>query len=123
MMPYLTKVIDEVAADDAVFTCDVGEIKVWAARYLRFNRRRRLLGSMLHGSMANALPQAIGAEGSSPGRQSHFHVRRRWFHHADGRSSFTAAARAPSEDSSLQQWSAWFRRRGDEGGWLPQCPH
>jgi pyruvate dehydrogenase (quinone) len=66
---YLTKVIDEVAADDAVFTCDVGEIMVWTARYLHLNGRRRLLGSMLHGSMANALPQAMGAQGCSPGRQ------------------------------------------------------
>jgi pyruvate dehydrogenase (quinone) len=66
---YLAKVIDEVAADDAVFTCDVGETTVWAARYLRLNGRRRLLGSLLHGSMANALPQAIGAQATFPGRQ------------------------------------------------------
>ena len=66
---YLAKVIDEVAADDAVFTCDVGETTVWAARYLHLNGRRRLLGSMLHGSMANALPQAIGVQGAFPGRQ------------------------------------------------------
>ncbi len=61
--------IDEVAAEDAVFTCDVGETTVWAARYLHLNGRRRLLGSMLHGSMANALPQAIGVQGAFPGRQ------------------------------------------------------
>jgi pyruvate dehydrogenase (quinone) len=66
---YLAKVIDEVAADDAVFTCDVGETTVWAARYLHLNGRRRLLGSLLHGSMANALPQALGAQGAFPGRQ------------------------------------------------------
>jgi pyruvate dehydrogenase (quinone) len=66
---YLAKVIDEVAAGDAVFTCDVGETTVWAARYLHLNGRRRLLGSLLHGSMANALPQAIGAQGTFPGRQ------------------------------------------------------
>jgi pyruvate dehydrogenase (quinone) len=66
---YLAKVIDEVAAEDAVFTCDVGETTVWAARYLQLNGRRRLLGSMLHGSMANALPQAIGVQGAFPGRQ------------------------------------------------------
>jgi pyruvate dehydrogenase (quinone) len=66
---YLAKVIDEVAADDAVFTCDVGETTVWAARYLHLNGQRRLLGSMLHGSMANALPQAIGVQGAFPGRQ------------------------------------------------------
>jgi pyruvate dehydrogenase (quinone) len=66
---YLAKIIDEVAADDAVFTCDVGETTVWAARYLHLNGKRRLLGSMLHGSMANALPQAIGVQGAAPGRQ------------------------------------------------------
>jgi pyruvate dehydrogenase (quinone) len=66
---YLAKVIDEVAAADAVFTCDVGETTVWAARYLRLTGGRRLLGSTLHGSMANALPQAIGVQGAFPGRQ------------------------------------------------------
>jgi pyruvate dehydrogenase (quinone) len=66
---YLAKIIDEVADDDAVFTCDVGETTVWAARYLHLNGKRRLLGSMLHGSMANALPQAIGVQGAAPGRQ------------------------------------------------------
>src|SRR5215470_6333913 len=66
---YLAKIIDEVAADDAVFTCDVGETTVWAARYLHLNGRRRLLGSMLHGSMANALPQALGVQAAYPRRQ------------------------------------------------------
>lgn len=66
---YLAKVIDEVAAEDAVFTCDVGETTVWAARYLHLNGKRRLLGSMLHGSMANALPQALGVQAAVPGRQ------------------------------------------------------
>ena len=66
---YLAKVIDEVAAGDAVFTCDVGETTVWAARYLHLKGRRRLLRSMLHGSMANALPQAIGVQAACPGRQ------------------------------------------------------
>jgi pyruvate dehydrogenase (quinone) len=66
---YLAKVIDEVAAGDAVFTCDVGETTVWAARYLHLAGGRRLLGSPLHGSMANALPQAIGAQAVFPGRQ------------------------------------------------------
>lgn len=61
--------ISELADDDAIFTCDVGEPTVWAARYLRMNGRRRLLGSFLHGSMANAMPQAIGAQVAFPGRQ------------------------------------------------------
>jgi pyruvate dehydrogenase (quinone) len=66
---YLARLIDEVAADDAVFTCDVGTPTTWAARYLTMNGRRRLLGSFVHGSMANALPQAIGAQAAFPKRQ------------------------------------------------------
>lgn len=66
---YLAKVLDEIAADDAMFCCDVGTPTIWAARYLRMNGKRRLLGSFTHGSMANALPQAIGAQLSHPGRQ------------------------------------------------------
>jgi pyruvate dehydrogenase (quinone) len=61
--------IDRLAADDAIFTADVGTPCIWAARYLRMNGRRRLIGSFNHGSMANALPQAIGAQASQPGRQ------------------------------------------------------
>ncbi len=66
---YVAKVLDEVAADDAIFSCDVGTPTIWAARYLRMNGKRRLLGSFAHGSMANALPQAIGAQLSYPSRQ------------------------------------------------------
>jgi pyruvate dehydrogenase (quinone) len=66
---YVTRMIDELAADDAILTCDVGTPTVWAARYLTMNGKRRLLGSFNHGSMANALPQAIGAQVSHPGRQ------------------------------------------------------
>jgi pyruvate dehydrogenase (quinone) len=66
---YVVRVLDEIAAQDAVFSCDVGTPTVWAARYLTMNGRRRLLGSFNHGSMANALPQAIGAQVSHPGRQ------------------------------------------------------
>ncbi|MEI9894541.1 MAG: thiamine pyrophosphate-dependent enzyme [Chthoniobacter sp.] len=66
---YVARVIDELASDDAIFSCDVGTPTIWAARYLTMNGRRRLLGSFNHGSMANALPQAIGAQVSHPGRQ------------------------------------------------------
>jgi len=66
---YVAKVLDELAAEDAVFMCDVGTPTVWSARYLRMNGRRRLLGSFNHGSMANALPQAIGVQASYPDRQ------------------------------------------------------
>ena len=66
---YVAKVLDELAAEDAIFSADVGTPVIWAARYLTMNGRRRLLGSFNHGSMANALPQAIGAQISHPGRQ------------------------------------------------------
>jgi len=66
---YLTRLISELAEDDAVFTCDVGTPTVWAARYLKMNGKRRLLGSFSHGSMANALAQAIGAQAIDPDRQ------------------------------------------------------
>jgi pyruvate dehydrogenase (quinone) len=66
---YVAKILNELAAEDAVFTCDVGTPTIWAARYLHMNGKRRLLGSFTHGSMANALPQAIGAQVSHPGRQ------------------------------------------------------
>src|SRR5215813_7511531 len=66
---YVARVINELAAPDAILSCDVGTPTVWAARYLTMNGTRRLLGSFNHGSMANALPQAIGAQVSHPGRQ------------------------------------------------------
>lgn len=66
---HVARVLSEQASDDAVFACDVGTPTVWAARYLKMNGRRRLLGSFNHGSMANALPQAIGAQVSYPDRQ------------------------------------------------------
>jgi pyruvate dehydrogenase (quinone) len=66
---YVTRVVDQLASEDAIFTCDVGTPTIWAARYLTMNGKRRLLGSFNHGSMANALPQAIGAQITYPGRQ------------------------------------------------------
>jgi pyruvate dehydrogenase (quinone) len=66
---YVASVIDKLAAEDAVFTCDVGTPVIWAARYLKMNGKRRLMGSFNHGSMANAMPQAIGAQAAYPGRQ------------------------------------------------------
>ncbi|CAM3004204.1 Pyruvate dehydrogenase [ubiquinone] [Paenibacillus sediminis] len=66
---YLTKVVSDLAGEDAIFTCDVGTPTLWTARYLQMNGRRRLLGSFNHGTMANALPQAIGAQIAKPGRQ------------------------------------------------------
>ena len=66
---YLTRVVDELASPDAVFTCDVGSPTLWAARYLTMNGKRRLIGSFNHGSMASAMPQAIGAQLTLSGRQ------------------------------------------------------
>ncbi|MEY9842997.1 pyruvate dehydrogenase [Streptacidiphilus sp. MAP5-3] len=66
---YVASVLDDVAAEDAVFTVDTGMNNVWAARYLTPNGRRRVIGSFLHGSMANALPHAIGAQLADPERQ------------------------------------------------------
>jgi pyruvate dehydrogenase (quinone) len=65
----IAKAISDHAARDAIFTCDVGLPTVWAARYLAMNGKRRLLGSFWHGSMANAMAQAIGAQAAFPGRQ------------------------------------------------------
>ncbi|MFB7406233.1 pyruvate dehydrogenase [Streptomyces sp. NPDC056202] len=66
---YAASLIDELADDDAVFTVDTGMCNVWAARYLSPNGRRRIIGSFSHGSMANALPQAIGAQFTDRNRQ------------------------------------------------------
>ena len=66
---YLTKCISDLAAEDAVFLCDVGTPTTWSARYLTMNGKRRLLGSFNHGTMANAMPQAIGVQCAAPSRQ------------------------------------------------------
>jgi pyruvate dehydrogenase (quinone) len=66
---FVAKTIDRLAADDAVLLPDVGTPVIWAARYLHMNGRRRLVGSFNHGTMANAVPQAIGVQASHPRRQ------------------------------------------------------
>jgi pyruvate dehydrogenase (quinone) len=66
---YVARLLSELADDDAIFTADVGSPTVWAARYLKMNGKRRLIGSFNHGSMANAMPQAIGAQAAFPDRQ------------------------------------------------------
>jgi pyruvate dehydrogenase (quinone) len=66
---YVASVLDELADDDAVFIPDVGSPVVYAARYLHLGGGRRLIGSFSHGSMANALPHAIGAQSAFPERQ------------------------------------------------------
>jgi pyruvate dehydrogenase (quinone) len=66
---YLARVISEAAADDAIFTADVGTPTIWAARYLTMNGRRRLVGSWVHGSMAAAMAHGIGIQATFPDRQ------------------------------------------------------
>ena len=66
---YVAEVVSRLAEDDAIFTADVGTPTVWAARYLEMNGRRRLIGSFNHGSMANAMLQAMGAQATAPDRQ------------------------------------------------------
>lgn len=66
---YLAQQVSRLAQRDAIFTCDVGTPTVWAARYLTMNGERRLIGSFNHGSMANAMPQALGAQAAYPKRQ------------------------------------------------------
>ena len=66
---HVTRVVSELAAEDAIFTCDVGSPIAWTARYLKVNGKRRIVGSFNHGSMANAMLHAIGAQVAFPGRQ------------------------------------------------------
>jgi pyruvate dehydrogenase (quinone) len=66
---YVTRVVSDLAQQDAIFSCDVGTPIAWTARYLKMNGRRRIVGSFNHGSMANAMLQAIGAQAAFPQRQ------------------------------------------------------
>ncbi|MGI5186514.1 ubiquinone-dependent pyruvate dehydrogenase [Promicromonospora sp. CA-289599] len=66
---YVARLVSELASEDAVFIPDVGSPVVWASRYLTMNGRRRLIGSFSHGTMANAVPHAVGAQSALPGRQ------------------------------------------------------
>lgn len=63
---YVARVLDQVVANNAVSTCDLGTSTARAARYLTMNGRHRLIGSLWHGSMANALTQAMGAQAGDP---------------------------------------------------------
>jgi pyruvate dehydrogenase (quinone) len=66
---YVARLLSELAAEDAIFTCDVGSPIVWTARYFEVNGKRRIIGSFNHGSMANAMLHAIGAQCAFPERQ------------------------------------------------------
>ena len=116
---FLARTISESAADDAIFTADVGTPTIWAARYLRMNGRRRLIGSWVHGSMANAMAHAIGAQASQKGRQVIALSGDGRLHHADGRPDHTATDAASSEDRDLQQRRAGFRGARDESCGFP----
>src|SRR6202012_4204753 len=66
---YLARMLSEHAAEDAIFTADVGTPTIWSARYLKMNGRRRLIGSWVHGSVANAVPPGIGAPAAGRERE------------------------------------------------------
>jgi pyruvate dehydrogenase (quinone) len=66
---YIASLIDELSAQDAIFTVDTGMSCVWGSRYISATGKRKMIGSFNHGSMANAMPQAIGAALAYPGRQ------------------------------------------------------
>ena len=95
-------ILDELAAENAIFACDVGTPTIWAARYLTMNGKRRLLGSFLHGSMANALPQAIGAQASLSRPPGCDVVGRRRAGDADGRAAFAPAIAIAGKGDRLQ---------------------
>ncbi len=111
---YVASVLDELADEDAVFTIDTGMCNVWAARYIFTNGRRRVIGSFSHGSMANALPMAIGAQFTEQ-RQGRLDVRRRRVRHADGRLPHPRPVRPAGEGHPLQQLRPEHGRVGDAG--------
>jgi pyruvate dehydrogenase (quinone) len=117
---FVTRVVSEVAADDAIFTCDVGTPTAWAARYLKMNGKRRLLGSFNHGSMANAMLQAIGAQGCLSETSGRLACRRRRIYDDDGRFHHPQPAQPARKGRCLEQRHARLRRNGDEGCGLPR---
>jgi len=119
---YLARLVSELADEDAIFTADVGTPTVWAARYLKMNGKRRLLGSFNHGSMANAMLQAIGAQAAAPDRQVVSLSGDGGFDD-DGRLHQPVPARAAGEGHRLQQRVAGFCRDGNEGGRLSGHRH
>ena len=100
---YLARLLSEQASEDAVFTADVGTPTIWAARYLAMNGRRRLIGSWVHGSMANAMAHAIGAQAVAEGAAGDLDVGRWRVCHADGRPDHADADEAAGEGRDLQQ--------------------
>ncbi|GMA33999.1 hypothetical protein GCM10025876_02030 [Demequina litorisediminis] len=111
---YLTRLVSQHAASDAIFTADVGSPTVMAARYLEMTKARRLVGSFNHGSMANAMPQALGAR-RGPRPPGHRAGRRRGTLHAPRRSDHSDPGELAHQGGGLQQLVAELRRTGDEG--------
>ena len=120
---YLTRVLDRLAAEDAVFTCDVGTPTIWAARYLTMNGKRRIIGSFTHGSMANALPQAIGAQVSYPGRQVISMSGDGGLSMLMGDLLTLRQQKLPVKIDRLQERLAGLCRTGNEGGRNPGFQH
>jgi pyruvate dehydrogenase (quinone) len=106
---YVAAAIDRLAAADAIFTVDVGTPCIWAARYVRMNGTRRLVGSFNHGSMANALPHAIGAQASHPRPAGHRAIRRRRHRDAARRADHPAPAAPAGEGRGVRQRRAVVR--------------
>jgi pyruvate dehydrogenase (quinone) len=105
----VAKALSDLASEDTVFTCDVGLPTVWAARYLAMNGRRRLIGSFWHGSMANAMAQAIGAQATFPKRQV-ISLSGDGVHNAYGGFPVARAAWAAGQSAGVQQWHARLHR-------------
>jgi pyruvate dehydrogenase (quinone) len=116
---YVARIVDELAMDGAIFSCDVGTPTVWAARYLTMNGKRRLLGSFNHGSMATPCPGHRRAARLSGPPGSHLLGRRRTGDVA-GRPALVAPAQAAGKNHRFQQQRAQLRRAGNDGGGNPR---
>ena len=112
---YLARLLSEEAADDAVFTADVGTPTIWSARYVAMNGRRRLIGSWAHGSMANAMAHAIGAQAAQPGRQVISMSGDGGFTMLMGDLITLVQMKLPVKVVIFNNGVAWLRRPRDEG--------
>ena len=113
---YAASLLDQVAAEDAIFTADTGMCNVWTARYINPLGTRRLIGSYLHGSMANALPHAIGAQLAYPGRQVISVSGDGGLSMLLGELITVAAHRFAGQRGGLQQLHPGHGQAGDAGG-------
>lgn len=120
---YVAAEASRMATDDAVFTVDVGSPVVWAARYLTMNGKRRLIGSFNHGTMACALPLAIGAQAVDRRRQVVAFAGDGGADDVVRRADLVGAEPASGQDRGVQQLIAQFRRVGDEGRRHRQLRH